>query len=387
MCLCVFGTGVGLAGCGDKESAAAPGAGSSSGAGGSGGAVTTGGGPGGGTAGSGGAGGIGGLTSAPTCPPTTTACTPTLLAAGLPTPGTLVVWDGYLYWRNSEDYAAAGFRDPNAVLRLRLPDGTPEVLATLATGRLASVAVDASSVYFGDSQGGVGRVAHAGGPVEYLETTLPALVVALDDTHVYFSSQTSGAVARVPKAGGEAQALATATSPVHIGLDATHLYWVDGPREPFTLARVPKAGGAAEVLASDVPAQPERVILLDDGVYLPIDRTLAVAVAGEPRGRILRYPKTGGAAVELASHPAPFGAMGVDAEYFYVSTCPGVAGEAELLRVPHAGGAPVAIARGGTCYVGVTTDATHAYFTEWSAAEFEPTGEGQVRAAPKCGCP
>lgn len=349
--------------------------------------MTTGGGPAGGTAGSGGAGGTGGLTSAPTCPTAPSTCTPTVLDAGLPTPGTLVVWDGYLYWRNSEDYAAAGFRDPNSVLRLRLPDGTPEVLATLTTGRLASVAVDASHVYLGDSEGGVGRVPHAGGAVEYLETTLPALVIALDDTHVYFSSQTGAAVARVAKAGGAVEVLASAASPVHVGLDATHLYWVDLDSEPYTLARVPKAGGGAEILAADVPSRPERVIVLDDGVYLPIDRPLAVATVGEARGRILRYPKTGGAAVELASYAAPFGAMGVDAESFFVSTCPGVAGEAELLRVPHAGGAPVAIARGGTCYVGVTTDATHAYFTEWSAAEFEPTGEGQVLSAPKCGCP
>jgi len=295
--MCVLGTSVGLAGCGDGESAAAPGASGSSGGGAGstasqGGAVTTGGGPAGGTAGTGGAEGTGGLPPAPTCPAAPAACTPTVLDSGLPTPGTLVVRDGYLYWRNSENHAAAGFRDPNSVLRLRLPDGTPEVLATLTTGRLASVAVDASHVYLGDSEVGVGRVPHAGGAVEYLETTLPALVVALDDTHVYFSSQAGDAVARVAKAGGAVEVLAAAASPVQIGLDATHLYWVDLGSERCTLSRVTKAGGDAEILATDVPVRPERVIVLDDG---------RVALDG-PKAEVFRKLRELGAGVAVPLH-------------------------------------------------------------------------------------
>jgi hypothetical protein len=304
-----------------------------------------------------------------------------VLDSGITGPGTFQARDGYLYWRNLEAAPSGTNRDANSVLRVRLPDGAPEVVTALDGGRLMSIAVDATHVYLGDNVLGVARVPTTGGTAEYL-TDVAAVVVTLDETHAYFSASL-GAVARIPKAGGEVQTLAAASSPTHVAVDATHVYWVDRSGLPFALSRVPKAGGDAEVLATDVPDQPERVIVLGEDLYLPISRRTGTT---GPRGAIVRYPKTGGAFVEITSHDHPFGAMAVDADSFYVGTCPGVAGEAAALKVPHAGGAPVEIARGGLCYVGITVDATHAYFAEWGAADYAVTGDGSVLLTDKCGC-
>lgn len=380
----VLGLVLGVVACGDGDdkAPATPGASGGGGTPGSGGGPATGSAP-----GSGGTGGAssGQLPPAPTCSGQTTPCVPVLLDSGLPTPGTFQARDGYLYWRNSPDYDAAGLRDPSSVLRLRLPDGTPEVVTSSTSGSMASIAVDASHVYFAD--GGIARVPLAGGTPEVLASDLSALMVVVDDTHVYFSSHSARIVGRVPKAGGTTELLASNTSAVQVGIDDAHVYWVDQGAEPYTLLRAPKGGGEPEILAADVPNRPERVVVLDDGIYLPIDRPAGSTAAGEARGRVLRYPKAGGVAVELTSHAEPFGSLAVDEGFVYVATCPGVEGEAVLLRIPRAGGAAVPIASGGLCYVGVTVDATHAYFGEWSLPEYQSGGDGRVLSADKCGCP
>lgn len=381
----VLGSLLGVVACGggDGDAPATPGVGNGSGGTpGSGGGPTTGGAPGtGGTAGS----SSGPLPPAPTCNGQMSPCVPVVLDSGLPTPGTFQVRNGHLYWRNSADYDAVGLRDPNSVLRLRLPDGAPEVVAGSTEGTLMSVAVDDTHVYFAD--GGIGRVPLAGGTPEVLASGLSSLVVVVDDTHVYFTSQQNGLVGRVPKTGGSAEPVVSEVTPVHVGLDDTHVYWVNQAADPYTLERSPKAGGAVEILAADVPRQPEKLVVLDDGIYLPVDRPVESTAAGEPRGLVLRYPKTGGAALELTSHAAPFGAIGVDEGFVYVATCPGVEGEAVLLRVPRGGGAAVTIASGGLCYVGVAVDATRAYFGEWGAPDYAPGGDGRVLSVDKCGCP
>lgn len=383
-----LGLGLGLAvvGCGDPDGGvpAVP-AGSGGGgaaAGGSGGGGTVTGGSGGGSATGGGS--SVSLPPAVTCPATSTPCNPTVLDSGIPSPGTFQVRDGYLYWRNTQAAESGTNRDANSVLRVRLPDGAPEVVTALDVGSLVSIAVDATHVYLADLARGVARVPVGGGTPEYL-TDAGAVVVTLDETHVYFSlGQSNGAVARVPKAGGAAQNLALASSPTHVAVDATHLYWVDRAGSLRALSRVPKAGGDAEILVPEVPGLPERVIVIGDEVFLSVDWPEGTT---GPRGAILRIPKAGGAVQEITSHAHPFGSMGVDADSFYVGTCPGVAGEAAVLRIPRTGGSGTEIARGGLCYVGVAVDATRAYFGEWGAADHQSTGDGSVLAADKCGCP
>jgi len=378
-----LGVVLSVAGCGgpDGDAPAVPAAsgGGGSAAGGSGGGGATGGG---GSA-TGGDASVS-LPPAAACPAASTPCGPTVLDSGIPSPGTFQVRDGYLYWRNTAAAESGTNRDANSVLRVRLPDGAPEVVTTLDGGSLMSIAVDATHVYLADHQRGVARVPVGGGTPEYL-TDAGAVVVTLDETHVYFSlAQSNGAVARVPKAGGAVQNLALATSPTHVAVDATHLYWVDRAGSPLALSRVPKAGGDAEILVSDVPERPERVIVIGDELFLPVDRPEGTTGA---RGAILRVPAAGGAVQEITSHAHPFGSMGVDADSFYVGTCPGVAGEAAVLRIPRAGGSGIEIARGGLCYVGVTVDATRVYFGEWGAPNYQSTGDGSVLSADKCGCP
>jgi len=352
--------------------------------------------PGGDAAGGAGAGGTGpgaggatldDLTVPPaaSCPATVTPCAPTLLDEGVPGPGSFRVQDGYLYWRNIPATGIGTDRDPNSVLRLRLPDGEPEVIADVDPGRVTTIVLDATHVYFGDSERGVGRVALAGGPAEIV-AAVPAYMVQVDATHVYFSeaAATGVAINRIPKAGGEVEAIATAASRVLFALDETHVYWILPADGTNVLMRGPKAGGEAEVLSNVVPDKPERIAIFDDFVYVVVNVPLPTT---GPRGLLERYPVAGGPLVELVAADVPIGSFAIDATSFYFGTCPGVAGEATVQKLSHDGTTSVAIAAGGVCYAGVTVDAARAYFADWGMAEYTANGNGQVLAADKCGCP
>jgi hypothetical protein len=325
----------------------------------------------GGISATGGGGGGSTLPPAGACSPAPNPCTPTVLDSGLPGPGTLQVQNGYLYWRNAQDYADGLGRDPSSVLRLQLPNGSPEVLA-VTDGSLATIAVDATDVYLTDTSDGLARVPITGGTPEWL-ASYPAVQVVLDDVYAYFSAaMTSGAVFRIPKAGGAAERR------------APYVYWVETNPAPAKLSRVPKGGGIVEVVDAELAMHAERLLAVDGDLYVSFSDDQAI---NGQRGAILRYPAAGGEPVTLATHADPFGAIGIDADSLYVATCPGIAGAATVFRVSRDGGTPVAVAQGGTCYAGVTVDATTVYFAEWGGTNYAITGDGAVLSAPKCGCP
>ena len=63
--------------------------------------------------------------------------------------------------------------------------------------------------------------------------------MALDATHVYWTSFGNGTVNRAPKAGGEVVVLANGQNqPYDVTVDATHVYWTT--LAGGTVMRVPK---------------------------------------------------------------------------------------------------------------------------------------------------
>jgi len=322
---------------------------------------------------------------AASCPAVVTPCVPAVLDEGVPGPGSFHVRDGYLYWRNISATGIGTDRDPNAILRVRLPDGEPEVIAEVGAGRVTAIALDETHVYFGDSNLGVGRVPLAGGDVEYV-ATVPAYMVAIDATHVYFSeaAATGVSIDRIPKAGGDVEPIAEAASRVLFALDADHVYWLLPAEGTNVLVRGPKAGGEAQILSNTVPMKPERIVVLDPFVYVVVNVPLPTT---GPRGLIERYPVAGGPQVDLVALESPIASLAIDAASFYFGTCPGGEGEATVQRLSHDGSASTAIAGGGVCYAGVTVDAARVYFADWGMSEYTANGNARVLAADKCGCP
>ena len=335
-----------------------------------------------------GVGGTGGTPSdlppAATCVPNPVPCAPTTLDSGISAPGTFHVQDGYLYWRNSPDHTDSSSRDPNSVVRLRLPDGVPE-LVTSMDGVLSAIAVDATHVYVADVMHGLARAPITGGAPEFI-STYGAAVVAVDDTHAFFTSPDASAVVAVPKGGGDAIVIPSVSSPLFIAVDATHVYWTTTDRESallvYPLHRALKTGaGAPETLAT-LTMRPERLRVIDGSVYISASAEEAVT---EPRGALLRVPVAGGEPVQVATFPDTVSAFGADADRLYVATCPTNAAPATVYSVPSAGGPMTAIAQGGVCLKGVAVDATNVYFADWGDYE---TGSdvGAVLSANKCGC-
>jgi hypothetical protein len=90
-------------------------------------------------------------------------------------------------------------------------------------------------------------------------------MIASDALAVYVTSD-DGGVFRIAVAGGEPQLLATGDSPRGLAIDATHVYWADVGSKRSTIMKVPKLGGTAVHLADDDEGS-WRVALDADCVY------------------------------------------------------------------------------------------------------------------------
>lgn len=97
--------------------------------------------------------------------------------------------------------------------------------------RPKALAVDEDFAYWVDNEE-VHRVSTSGGPqaVSELLTSPEGVLVAiaLDDTHVYFTSSTTGAVSRVNKLGGSVEEVALGQdSPRGVAVDDAAVYWTN----------------------------------------------------------------------------------------------------------------------------------------------------------------
>ncbi|HEY7372270.1 MAG TPA: hypothetical protein VIF57_08940 [Polyangia bacterium] len=205
-------------------------------------------------------------------------------------PDTLVVDGANLYWRNASTpngiftgpatggqaamvvggLPSAFALDADSVYWLdagdlmlrrasKAPGGTPQMLA--GPGNFGLLVLDDQYLYWAETGARVRRIAKTGGDINELRPAdatpgLRARWTVLDDTYIYFATDTSsaqsGALMRVPKAGGAGDTLASAldtSDAIALGGDA--VYWLTrGDSGPGYVARIPKTGGAAAMIAS-----------------------------------------------------------------------------------------------------------------------------------------
>jgi len=94
---------------------------------------------------------------------------------------------------------------------------------------LGTLTVDATHVYFGDG-GAIGRAAKDGTnlDVELLTDEQGTIWdIAVDETHVYWTSASNGVLARVPLAGGEVETLAQTSTPWGLDLGCQAAFWAE----------------------------------------------------------------------------------------------------------------------------------------------------------------
>ncbi|MCC6521864.1 MAG: hypothetical protein IT373_04320 [Polyangiaceae bacterium] len=287
------------------------------------------------------------------------ATTPSAKAAGVPPavlatamePTGLVLDGPRLYWLE----AAAGEivaapREGGAATRLAAGIGAPSGLA-----------VDDAYVYVGESAGDarVLRLPKAGGSVEQVAKSPhgPVRAVAVDATHVYFCAEGAHALYLAPKAGGTPRRLAEGCGErTQLVLEGRDLYFTgSSPRGPG-LFQVPTAGGPTRTVFESAEDAPDALALRGGDLYFTTRGS----------GRLLRVPKTGGAArVLFTGSPADgLGGLTVDASHAYLAL-----GHGPVLRVAADGAGP-ALELGsepGATATSVVLDATSVYWARRGA--------------------
>ncbi len=254
--------------------------------------------------------------------------TPTTLASGENSPGSLALDAANVYWTvTAQSSPVSG----GAVMKLPLAGGAPTTLVSgLSTPK--GIAVQGANVYW----------------VEGLE---------------------DGAVKTVPVNGGTPTMLAAEQWPIAIAADAESLYWTAlGSTSTFGDGRVmkmPLAEGTPTTLVAALNSAPESIAINATGVYW----------ADTDAKAIMRVPLAGGAATVLAgAQVAPTG-VSADAANVYWTNDAG-----EVLKVPSGGGVVVTLASGRSLPLATAVDATNVYWSESGTI-----GGGNVASVSICG--
>ncbi len=236
------------------------------------------------------------------CANTEPTCAPVMVAIGDDANGvTHVAADAeYAYWANFGGHT---------VKRRRHNGGPIETFAANGDADNASwIVLDATHVYWNDQWNMViKRKAKAGGPVEFfgaggstnqiINARVHPMVIALDDTHVYWYTRRFGPekVVRRSKSGGPTETLYTGPSdfnfqgdPFAIAVDGTNVYWSNDPASTISdnVRFIPKTGGT-NPSSFDVF---HPLGMLSDGQHLYFSG-----------GGVRRRPVTGGAITQFST--------------------------------------------------------------------------------------
>jgi hypothetical protein len=183
--------------------------------------------------------------------------------------------------------------------------------------------------------------------------------VAVNATHIAWTSFPDVHVATVPKTGGAPHAIADQAGRLSgIALDATNAYWQAGD-----LMTAPVSGGPATMLASLGSWQMDMV-----AVSIAADQT-SVYWSDSGNRALMRMSRTGGAPTTLADHVAT--ALAVDSTSVYFTT------PYDIDRVP-IGGGPTSTLASGVTGSAIAVNSTNLYFVQWTQVLKVPLMGGAV---------
>jgi hypothetical protein len=295
--------------------------------------------------------------------------TPVVLATLPADPGQIALDDTNVYWASQGQGSAPVGKVPKS--------GGPST--TLDGISSSYVAIDATRVYTtGDSQGLVVACAKTGcsdNPATIASVQGGLGPVAVDDTNIYWSSETGGGVGAVivkaPLAGGAPTTLVSGpfvSGPLPLALSSRILFYagVAGTGAgPGGLMSVSTDGGEPTLLYGQNLANTVLAITAD-----------AKNVYFSDNGSVVQIPIGGGAATTLASNEGRVFGIAFDATRVYWTAM-----DASSVRSAPIGGGPVTtLAAGQESPFGIAVDATSVY---WSN---EGNGNGTLMKLAKWGC-
>jgi hypothetical protein len=158
--------------------------------------------------------------------------------------------------------------------------------------------------------------------------------LAVDATHVYWVDSDDGTLARMPRDGGAITALATGASvntPWSVAVAGSYVYWID--TDDGAIRRTPKAGGATSTVAT---GQGQPMAIASDGSYVWWTQR-------DSTGSHLRRVSTWGGAPTTLATGSGFAALAIDPWFAYVADAHVLSGANQIVRVPRGGGAKVVL--------------------------------------------
>jgi hypothetical protein len=162
--------------------------------------------------------------------------TPTALATGISATN-IVVAAGTVF------FAGVGSSADGSATLMSVPvdGGATSVVFTPASGNsVSALTTDGQNVYYGTTDGVVGRVPAGGGTATTLGTLSSGGNVgslAVDCTSLYVVSLGDGSILSVPLSGGPMTTLATASGFSGIAVDANYVYWTSPAGTVLKLAK------------------------------------------------------------------------------------------------------------------------------------------------------
>jgi hypothetical protein len=265
-------------------------------------------------------------------------------------------------------------RDDGVLRKLPKDGGTPMALAT-NQAEITFVAVDPGPtgfVYFtrNGPNGGVSKVPKTGGSVTTLASVAWGWEIAIDETHVYFTTGgpenppagLTGSLQRVAKTGGAATRLATMTTqPGSIALDAESVYFAD--KEGQTVSRLDKSAPGAPELIAISQAGPDSIAIDGDNLFWTCFFGDTVVVS----------PKRPDAYVPIANAQESPNGITAGGNFAYYSTYRGNT----IGRVSANGGPPLILADVDTP-IRLALDEQYVYFTGNGEETMGPRGVYRV---------
>jgi hypothetical protein len=233
----------------------------------------------------------------------------------------------------------------NPSKRIAIPSSAGCSSALVAKSPSSQIAFDREFLYINDSGGNLFRLDKDGSAQTLLASVSGSsiLSIAVDETHIYFSSGQSmpegstvpgsGAIFAIAKAGGPVTTLASSLdSPFKIELDETYVYFLEAgfyseaPAPPLTrLRRIAKSSGHVDTLIEVQFASSD----------IALDNTHIYFSASDPylqRASLNKISKEGGQTIKLVEDETIYN-LALDEEFVYYT------GDRFIRRLAKTGGA------------------------------------------------